>query len=233
MAPRRYGVASAGSIQRLWNGKLAEDFTEADALRFMADTDILLSGKVSADILAAIQRTGYRYEGGEVLPRPGKEEMTMSDEKTTGAQAPEQEAPGGSGLKLDVTARPIDPIKNLVGFANVKINDCFVVEDFKILQSDKGLYVGMPSKPDRNSRTGYRDTAKPITAEFRKELHGAILEAYQQEIEKLQARVAASRQAPPPEKESIKGQLEAGAKKAAKENAARAPKDKPAKSAER
>lgn len=233
MAPRRYDVASDGSIQRLWNGKLAEDFAEADALRFMVDTDILLSGKVSADILAAIQRTSYRYEGGEVLPRPGKEEMTMSDEKTTGAQAPEQEAPGGSGLKLDVTARPIDPIKNLVGFANVKINDCFVVEDFKILQSDKGLYVGMPSKPDRNSRTGYRDTAKPITAEFRKELHGAILEAYQQEIEKLQARVAASRQAPPPEKESIKGQLEAGAKKAAKENATRAPKDKPAKSAER
>ena len=233
MAPRRYGVASDGSIQRLWNEKLAEDFTEADALRFMADTDILLSGKVSADILAAIQRTGYSYEGGEVLPRPGKEDMIMSEEKTTGAQTPEHEAPGGSGLKLDVTARPIDPIKNLVGFANVKINDCFVVEDFKILQSDKGLYVGMPSKPDRNSRTGYRDTAKPITAEFRKELHGAVLEAYQQEIEKLQARVAASRQAPPPEKESIKGQLEAGAKKAAKENAARAPKDKPAKSAER
>ena len=41
------------------------------------------------------------------------------------------------------------------------------------------------------------------------------------------------RQAPPPEKESIKGQLEAGAKKAAKENAARAPKEKPAKAAER
>ena len=233
MAPRRYGVASDGSIRRLWNGKLAEDFTEADALRFMADTDILLSGNMSADTLAAIRRAGYRYEGGEVLPRPGKEEMIMSEEKTTGAQAQEQEAPGGSGLKLDVTARPIDPIKNLVGFANVKINDCFVVEDFKILQSDKGLYVGMPSKPDKNSRTGYRDTAKPITAEFRKELHGAVLEAYQQEIEKLQARVAASRQAPPPEKESIKGQLEAGAKKAAKENAARAPKDKPAKSAER
>lgn len=233
MAPRRYGVAPDGSVQRLWNGKLAVDFTEADALRFMADTDIQLHGKLSADILAAIKKAGYRYEGGEVLPQPGKEEMTMSEEKTTGAQAPEQEAPGGSGLKLDVTARPIDPIKNLVGFATVKLNDCFVVEDFKILQGDKGLYVGMPSKPDKNSRTGYRDTVKPITKEFREELHGAILEAYQREIEKLQARVAAARQAPPPEKESIKGQLEAGAKKAAKENAARTPKEKPAKSAER
>lgn len=233
MAPRRYGMASDGSVQRLWNGKLAEDFTEADTLRFMADTDIQLHGKVSAEILAAIKRAGYRYEDGEVLSLPGKEDMTMSEEKTTGAQTPEQEAPGGSGLKLEVAARPIEPIKNLVGFASVKINDCFVVEDFKILQSDKGLFVGMPSKPDKGSKYGYRDTAKPITAEFRKELHGAILEAYQQEIEKLQARAAAVRQSPPPEKESIKGQLEAGAKKAAKEKAAHTPKEKPAKAAER
>ena len=111
MAPRRYGVASGGSVQRLWNGKLVDDFTEADTLRFMADTDIQLHGSMSADTLAVIERSGYRYEGGEVLPRPGKEEMTMSEEKTTGAQAPEQEAPGGSGLKLEVTARPIEPIK--------------------------------------------------------------------------------------------------------------------------
>ncbi|MFR2823933.1 MAG: hypothetical protein ACLTCQ_04625 [Enterocloster bolteae] len=33
----------------------------------------------------------------------------------------------------------------------------------------------MPSKPDKSSRTGYRDTVKPITKEFREELHGAIL----------------------------------------------------------
>ena len=121
----------------------------------------------------------------------------------------------------------------MVGFATVKFNDCFVVEDFKILQSDKGLYVGMPSKPDRNSRTGYRETAKPITSGFYKELQEKVLGAYEQEIEKLQARIAAARQAPPPEKESIKGHLEAGAKKVAKENAARTPKEKPAKAVER
>ena len=151
--------------------------------------------------------------------------MTEQDNKS-----PVQEAPP---MKLDVSVRAIEPKGNLLGFANVKFNDCFVVEDFKILQTDKGLYVGMPSKPDKSSKYGYRDTAKPITAEFRKQLHGAILEAYQQEVEKLQARAAAVRQTPPPEKESIKGQLEAGAKKAAKEKAARAPKEKPAKAAER
>lgn len=73
----------------------------------------------------------------------------------------------------------------------------------------------------------YRDTAKPITGEFRKQLHGAILTAYSAEIGRLQA-VAAAQERP-----SIKDQLEAGAKEAASEKAARPPKEKPAKGAER
>jgi len=118
-------------------------------------------------------------------------------------------------LQLEVTARPITPIGNLVGFASVKFNDCFVVEDFKILQNDKGMFVGMPSKPDKNSTTGYRDTAKPITAEFRAELTGAIVEAYHAAVEKIQAKAASI--APT----SIKQQLAEGAEQAAKDNAAR------------
>ena len=129
--------------------------------------------------------------------------MTEQDNKS-----PVQEA---LPMKLDVSVRAIEPKGNLLGFANVKFNDCFVVEDFKILQTDKGLYVGMPSKPDKSSKTGYRDTAKPITGEFRKQLHGAILTAYSAEIGRLQA-VAAAQERP-----SIKDQLEAGAKEAAKE----------------
>ena len=76
--------------------------------------------------------------------------MTEQDNKS-----PVQEAPP---MKLDVSVRAIEAKGNLLGFANVKFNDCFVVEDFKILQTDKGLYVGMPSKPDKSSKTGYRDT---------------------------------------------------------------------------
>jgi stage V sporulation protein G len=85
----------------------------------------------------------------------------MSDEKTTIGQAPEQEAAPVLPMKLDVSVRPIEPKGNLVGFASLKINNSFVIDDFKILQGDKGLFVGMPSKPDRKSKTGYRDTARP------------------------------------------------------------------------
>lgn len=172
----------------LFNGKRPEDFTPEDMRQFLADTETLLRGK---------------------------EKLTMNEDKKAAPQEVEQAA---LPLKLDVSVRPIDPIKNLIGFANVKINDCFVVEDFKILQSDKGLFVGMPSKPDKGSRTGYRDTAKPITKEFRAELTEAVISAYHAEVEKLQARAAA---VAAPEKESIPKQLAEGKKRAAKENAAR------------
>jgi stage V sporulation protein G len=137
----------------------------------------------------------------------------MNDDKTNIPQETEQAT---MPMKLDVTVRPIEPKGNLVGFANLKINDSFVIEDFKILQSDKGFFVGMPSKPDKNSPTGYRDTAKPITKEFRAELTGAVVAAYHTEIEKLKARASAI-----PEKQSIPEQLAEGKKQAAKDNAER------------
>lgn len=220
-APLRYKMDENGKMRSTFNGKFPEEFNERDMLAFAADTDILITGKVSKETLAAIHAAGYEYQGGVVIPRPGKEETEMTEQNSN---SPIQEAPS---MKLDVSVRAIQPMGNLLGFASVKFNDCFVVEDFKILQTDKGLYVGMPSKPDKTSRTGYRDTVKPITGDFRKQLQGAILEAYSAEIGRLRA-VAAAQERP-----SIKDQLEAGAKEAAKEKAARPPKEKSAKGAER
>ena len=96
----------------------------------------------------------------------------MQEKETKAAYAP---------LKLDVSVRVIEPVKNLMGFASVKFNDCFVVENLKIIQGSKGLFVGMPSAPD--GKGGYRETAKPITKEFREELNAAVLEAYEAKLD--------------------------------------------------
>ena len=80
-------------------------------------------------------------------------------------------------IKLDVTVWPVEPKKNLIGYASLKINDSFVVDDFKVLQGEKGIFVGMPSKPD--GKGGYRDTAKPITKEFRAQLWGLLVSVYE------------------------------------------------------
>ncbi len=76
--PRRYKLGPEGEMRRAWNGKLPEEFDQRDVLAFMAETDLKLQGRVSAETLSAIRGAGYDYQGGAVVPQPGKEENDMS-----------------------------------------------------------------------------------------------------------------------------------------------------------
>ena len=77
-APRRYRTDGNGDTRPAFHGKLPEEFNERDMLAFAADTDLLLFQKVSEETLAAIHAAGYDYQGGAVMPRPGKEETKES-----------------------------------------------------------------------------------------------------------------------------------------------------------
>ena len=121
-------------------------------------------------------------------------------------------------LKLDVNVRPITPKNNLLAFASVKINDCFVVDGVKIVAGEKGLFVDMPSVQD--SKGAYHDVCFPITADFRAKLQAAVLDGYTAAVDKVQDISAAHREYT--EKPSFKEQLNAGKEKAA-ERAAAAP----------
>ena len=59
--------------------------------------------------------------------------------------------------------RVIEPVKNLMGFASVKFNDCFVVENLKIVQGSKGLFLGMPDvyKRQRKATPGTEESKEP------------------------------------------------------------------------
>ena len=127
-------------------------------------------------------------------------------------------------LKLDVSVRVIEPVKNLMGFASVKFNDCFVVENLKIVQGSKGLFLGMPSQPD--GKGGYREMAYPVTKEFREQLNTAVLQAYEAKLEQMAERGSVGRA-------SISDQLKAGKAAAERAKAERPPKEKPSRSAER
>ena len=120
-------------------------------------------------------------------------------------------------LNMEVTARPIEPVKNLVGFASVTFNNCFVVTGFKIFNGENGIFAAMPSKPDKSKEDGgFRDTAFPITKEFRAELIGAIATAYHAEVEK-----AKSAETP-----SIKDEMANAKKEVDKENNSRPASEK-------
>ena len=62
------------------------------------------------------------------------------------------------------------------GIASVLLDDCFAVHDIKVIESQNGLFIAMPSR--KTSTGGYRDIAHPINPETRALFEEAILEAY-------------------------------------------------------
>ena len=77
---------------------------------------------------------------------------------------------------------------NIKGFAAVVFGDSFKITNIAILENkEKGqLFVSMPryrsNERDEHNNVIYKDVCNPITAEFREELYGDILKAYDQVV---------------------------------------------------
>ena len=248
--PRRYKLGPEGEMRRAWNGKLPEEFDQRDVLAFMAETDLKLQGRVSAETLSAIRGAGYDYQGGAVVPQPGKEENDMSkdviltpeqiaaEERRWLFEAPIAELAEVKGVTIDeavkmwteavlqeaaipieVSVRPSEPQGKLIGFASVNFGGV-VVDDFKVVNGQNGVFLGAPSKPDPTSRMGYRSTVQINDRATQERLNAAGAQAYQAAVEKLLARAEAVRPAP------IREQMDQAGKEAAQKNAARSGKGK-------
>ncbi len=59
---------------------------------------------------------------------------------------------------------------------SVTFNNEFVVHDIKVIESQNGLFIAMPSRKTPDGE--FRDIAHPINAEAREKLQTAILESY-------------------------------------------------------
>lgn len=82
-------------------------------------------------------------------------------------------------------------------YASATIDGCFAVRGIKVVEGGRdGLFVSMPS---RKAQDSYKEVCFPVTAEFREQLHSAVLDAYQQSLTLSQsdaAQQAAPEQAP-------------------------------------
>ena len=77
----------------------------------------------------------------------------------------------------DVQIRKAVAEGKLKAYATVTFDECFVLHNVKLIEGEKGVFVGMPS---RRTKTGtYKDIAHPITPEFRSVLQEKILSAYE------------------------------------------------------
>ena len=50
---------------------------------------------------------------------------------------------------------------------SITFDDCFVVSGLRVVEGEKGAFVSMPNR--KTAEGEYKDTAFPITKEFRKE----------------------------------------------------------------
>jgi len=68
-------------------------------------------------------------------------------------------------------------------FASVNLNKCFAITNIRIFESDKGLFIGMPTQ--RNAHGEYKDICFPVTKEFREQLNNSIIEAYNLKLDEV------------------------------------------------
>lgn len=76
----------------------------------------------------------------------------------------------------DVRVRKVTSQNRMKAKVDVTIDDAIVIHDVKVIETDKGTFIAMPSKKLPNGE--YKDIAHPINTETREMLQKAILEKY-------------------------------------------------------
>lgn len=69
-------------------------------------------------------------------------------------------------------------------YADITIAGLFMIHGFKIREGEKGLFLTMPSKLNKNKE--YTDIAHPIDATMKDELEAIVLAAYKEKLEASQ-----------------------------------------------
>ena len=77
----------------------------------------------------------------------------------------------------DVRLRKVNSENRMKAVASVTFDNEFVVHDIKVIESQNGLFIAMPSRKTPNG--DFKDIAHPINAETREMIQKAILEAYE------------------------------------------------------
>ena len=76
----------------------------------------------------------------------------------------------------DVRLKKVNSGNRMKAVASVTFDNEFVVRDIKVIESQKGLFIAMPSKKSFDGE--YKDIAHPINRETREKIQNAIFEVY-------------------------------------------------------
>lgn len=81
----------------------------------------------------------------------------------------------------DVRVKPIEKEDSkMKAVASITIDGEFVVHDIKVIESEKGLFVTMPSKKDSDGK--FKDVAHPINTATRNSIQDTVIAKYKDVI---------------------------------------------------
>ena len=103
----------------------------------------------------------------------------MSETRTREAAAPPP-------LGVEAKVYPSKKDGNLLAYASVTLGGCFAINNIRIMDSQKGMFLAMPDRQDAKGE--YRDVCFPTTAEMRQALTGAVMGEYQRVMELMAER---------------------------------------------
>ena len=85
----------------------------------------------------------------------------------------------------DIQVRKLEERGVLKGFANLVLDNNFVIKGIALLENDKGRWLGMPARKTTKGRFPFRDICHPINQKTRDALTKLVFEKYD-ELEKAE-----------------------------------------------
>lgn len=87
------------------------------------------------------------------------------------------------GSLMEITEVKVFPANEgkLKGYATIIFDACFIVRDMKIIKSDKGLFVSMPSRRKKDGT--FKDIVHPLNSETRKLIEDRVIEEYNKTVD--------------------------------------------------
>ena len=76
----------------------------------------------------------------------------------------------------DVRVRKVNKDDKMKAVVSVTFDNEFVVHDIKVIDSDKGLFIAMPSRKTLDGE--FRDIAHPINSSTRDKIQASVLDKY-------------------------------------------------------
>lgn len=83
---------------------------------------------------------------------------------------------------MEITEVKVFPANEgrLKGYATMVLDGCFIIRDMKIIQSDEGFFVSMPSR--RKKDGSFKDIAHPLNVDTRQLIEDRIIEEYKKVV---------------------------------------------------